>query len=207
MKGTLRKTTEKKERFKRSSKSLTAKFAAAAVCLTLCPVPTSLASGITQNSRAAPVQPSGNANVLENYQDYLDEQYKLFDIADTYPEYPEDWELPGDRSLDNDSIKFLGFSGKLSMGEGYGYGSDWIALEYKMATNSNGDNIFRDIDGKNIIGYCYGGDGLWAGHGDRSYNGGNYVTDEWGVPRLSNYLKTEVGEGSDKDTTGHRPSS
>lgn len=67
-----------------------------------------------------------------------------------------------------------------------------------MSVNGGGDNVIYDIDGKNIIGYCYakGTDGLWVGHGERSY-GGN-VKDTYGVNRFPNYLKTELGEGTDQ---------
>ena len=53
------------------------------------------------------------------------------------------------------------------MGYGYAYNGNWAAITFKMSVNGGGDNVIYDIDGKNIIGYCYakGTDGLWVGHG------------------------------------------
>lgn len=126
-----------------------------------------------------------------------------FDIAQTYPDYPDTWTMPSEKSLDNDTYHYLGFKGRAYMGEGYGEGADWLAIEFDMAANSYGDNIFRDTNGTAITGYCYatGTDGLWVGHGERSYGG--TVNDEYGVKRLPNYLKTVTGHGSDMTNTGH----
>ncbi|MGM9936212.1 MAG: family 43 glycosylhydrolase [Candidatus Ornithomonoglobus sp.] len=134
---------------------------------------------------------------------YTSEVDKSFDISDSYPEYPPTWTLPDDKSLDNNDYHYLGINGKSVMGDGYGVGSEWVTVQFDMAANSGGDNIIRDIDGKGIIGYCYapGSDGLWVGHGERSYGGS--VKDTYGVKRLSNYLKTESGDRSDRDNVGH----
>lgn len=41
------------------------------------------------------------------------------------------------------------------MGYGYAYNGNWAAITFKMSVNGGGDNVIYDIDGKNIIGYCY----------------------------------------------------
>lgn len=135
--------------------------------------------------------------------EYINPDNKIFDIGDTYPSYPDGWVMPSEKSLDNNTYHYLGFKGKADMGEGYGTGSDWLAIVFDMAANSYGDNILRDTDGKAITGYCYatGADGLWVGHGERSYGG--TINDKYGVKRLPNYLKTVVGYGSDMANTGH----
>ena len=134
---------------------------------------------------------------------YVNPDSKQFDIAQSYPNYPDGWTMPSEKSLDNNTYHYLGFNGKADMGEGYGTGSDWLAIEFDMAANSYGDNILRDTEGRAITGYCYatGTDGLWVGHGERSYGG--TINDKYGVKRLPNYLKTVVGSGSDITNTGH----
>ncbi|MGM9936214.1 MAG: alpha-L-arabinofuranosidase C-terminal domain-containing protein [Candidatus Ornithomonoglobus sp.] len=136
--------------------------------------------------------------------EYINANNKVFDIAQSYPNYPDGWTLPSDKSLDNDTYHYLGINGGMTMGGGYGAGREWTAIQFDMASNSGGDNIIRDIAGNAIIGYCYapGSDGFWVGHGERSFGG--TVRDAYGVSRLPNYLKTEVSDGSDKDNTGHR---
>lgn len=135
---------------------------------------------------------------------YINEDNKVFDISDTYPDYPSGWTLPSEVTLDDNMYHYLGINGELVMGDGYCAGSDWAAIHFDMAANSDGDNIIRDIDGNAIIGYCYapGGDGLWIGHGERSFGGTK--TDSYGVRRLPNYLKTEVADGSHRTDTGQR---
>ena len=134
---------------------------------------------------------------------YVNPDSKQFDIAQSYPNYPDGWTMPSEKSLDNNTYHYLGFNGKADMGEGYGTGSDWLAITFDMAANSYGDNILRDTEGRAITGYCYatGTDGLWVGHGERSYGG--TINDKYGVKRLPNYLKTVVGSGSDITNTGH----
>lgn len=135
--------------------------------------------------------------------EFINDESKVFDIADTYPEYPSGWTLPSEVTLDDDTYHYLGIDGNMTMGKGYGAGSDRAAIRFDMAANSNGDNIIRDTEGKAIIGYCYapGNDGFWVGHGERSF-GGN-ILDNFGTNRLPNYLKTVVGEHSDTENTGH----
>lgn len=134
---------------------------------------------------------------------YVNSDNKVFDIASTYPGYPDGWTMPSEKSLDNDTYNYIGFKGRMDMGEGYGTDANWVAIEFDMAANSYGDNILRDTEGRAITGYCYatGADGLWVGHGERSYGG--TINDEYGVKRLPNYLKTVAGNGSDISNTGH----
>ena len=142
---------------------------------------------------------------------YIKDEYKLFEMAQYHTTdhdfsklaENEYWEIKGDKSLDNATNHYFGLNGDCKMGYGYAYNGNWAAITFKMSVNGGGDNVIYDIDGKNIIGYCYakGTDGLWVGHGERSY-GGN-VKDTYGVNRFPNYLKTELGEGTDKNNTGH----
>ena len=140
---------------------------------------------------------------LTDLSTYTGTKNLVFDIADTYPDYPAGWKLPTDKSLDNNTDKFLGFNGNVEMGDGYGRKAEWATIQFKLAANSGGDTVIRDIDGKPVIGYCYasGSDGLWVGHGERSF-GGNKL-DQNGTKRLENYLKTELGVYSDQEKTGH----
>lgn len=138
----------------------------------------------------------------EDLSSYISEANKEFDIAQSYPDYPDGWTIPSDSTLDNDSYRFLGFNGSVEM-SGYGEGADWTAITFDMAANSKGDTVIYDLDGNAVFGYCYaeGGDGFWVGHGERNYGG--TVNDSYGVKRLPNYLKTEIGPRSDRDDTGH----
>ncbi len=134
---------------------------------------------------------------------YVNLSNKVFDIADTYPDYPSDWTLPAERTLDDNTYHYLGINGELRMGDGYGAGREWTAIQFDMAANSYGDTILRDTDGKAVVGYCYasGSDGFWVGHGERSFGG--TVSDRYGIKRLPNYLKTDVAGSSLDANTGH----
>lgn len=145
----------------------------------------------------------------EDLSAYINGKNKVFDAAGYYTNKTSNtlasaagWTLPSGYSFDNDTYHYLGFSGKVEMGSGYGDGTDWTAIQFDMAANSAGDMVIRDIDGKNIIGYCYssGSDGLYVGHGDRSFGGNKSDGVE---KRFNNYIKTEIGSGCDRNDTGH----
>lgn len=140
----------------------------------------------------------------EDLSEYLDDREKVFDIADTYPEYPKNWTFDASEiTLDNEDHRYLGFNGTVKMGSGYGDGTERFTVAFELAANSKGDTVIRDLDGKAIFGYCYaeGDDGFWVGHGERSYGGS--VKDDYGINRLSNYIMTELGVKSDMSNTGH----
>ena len=138
---------------------------------------------------------------------YTSEERKVFDAKDCYTTannlaglQEEGWTLPAGTTFDDDTRKYLGIKGNLSMGDGYGKGKDWVAVRFLMANNSAGDAIIKDTDGNNIFGYCYANTGFWAGHGERSFGG--TLIDKYGIKRLSNYEGTEVGPSSEADNTG-----
>lgn len=138
---------------------------------------------------------------------YTSEERKVFDAKDCYTTannlaglQEEGWTLPAGTTFDDDTRKYLGIKGNLSMGNGYGKGKDWVAVRFLMANNSAGDAIIKDTDGNNIFGYCYANTGFWAGHGERSFGG--TLIDKYGIKRLSNYEGTEVGPSSEADNTG-----
>ncbi len=143
----------------------------------------------------------------EDLSPYTSEERKVFDAADRYTAennlaglQEEGWTLPSGTTFDNDTRKYLGIDGTLSMGNGYGKGKDWVAVQFLMADNSAGDAIIQDISGNNIFGYCYANTGFWAGHGERSFGG--TLIDKYGIKRLSNYESTEIGPCSQADNTG-----
>ena len=107
-------------------------------------------------------------------------------------------------TFDNDTYKFLGFTGDVTMADGYGAGDDWVAIRFTMVGNSGGDYAVYDISGNAIYGDCYAAtnkktDYYWAGHGERSYDGG--LEDDYKIKRFSNYLKTEVTSTSQDANT------
>lgn len=139
--------------------------------------------------------------------EYINEERKVFDAADYYTKDNDftglqgaGWTLPSGTAFDNEDSKYLGFTGTVTMDGGYGTHKDWAAVQFIMAGNSAGDAVIRDIDGNNIFGYCYDGSGFWSGHGERSFGG--TVIDQYGIPRLPGYAKTEVGPGSEEENTG-----
>lgn len=138
---------------------------------------------------------------------YTSENRKVFDATGCYTVannlaglQEEGWTLPSGTSFDDNTRKYLGINGNLSMGNGYGKGKDWVAIQFLMANNSAGDAIIKDISGNNIFGYCYANTGFWAGHGERSFGG--TLIDKYGIKRLSNYEGTEIGPSSEADNTG-----
>lgn len=138
---------------------------------------------------------------------YTSEARKVFDAAACYTAdnnltglEEAGWTLPSGTSFDNQERKYLGFEGNLSMGNGYGKGKDWVAVQFLMANNSAGDAVIKDTSGKNIFGYCYANTGFWAGHGERSFGG--TVIDRYGIKRFSSYEGTEIGPCSEADNTG-----
>lgn len=138
---------------------------------------------------------------------YTSEARKVFDATEYYTTANNltglegaGWKLPSGTSFDDDTRKYLGFEGSLSMGNGYGKGKDWVAVQFLMAGNSAGDAVIKDTSGKNIFGYCYANTGFWAGHGERGFGG--TIIDKYGIKRLSSYEGTEVGAGSEADNTG-----
>ena len=153
------------------------------------------------------------AFAAEETDEYIKEEYRRFGVAQYHTAdhdfsalmANEFWTITGDKSLDNAEHHFFGLNGDANMGYGYCYNGKWAAITFKMSASSTGDNVIYDIDGNNIIGYCYakGNDGLWVGHGERSYGGSDSNKDSCGMKRFTNYLKTELGEGTDKDNTGH----
>ncbi len=138
---------------------------------------------------------------------YTSEERKVFDATDRYTAannlaglQEEGWTLPSGTTFDDDTRKYLGINGNLSMGNGYGKGKDWVAVQFLMAGNSAGDAIIKDIRGNNVFGYCYANTGFWAGHGERSFGGS--LIDKYGIKRLSTYEGTEIGPCSQADNTG-----
>lgn len=138
---------------------------------------------------------------------YTSEARKVFDATEYYTVVNnleglqgQGWALPSGTSFDDDARKYLGFEGSLSMGDGYGKGKDWVALQFLMAANSAGDALVKDASGNNIFGYCYANTGFWAGHGERSFGG--TIIDKYGIKRFSNYEGTEVGASSEAEDTG-----
>ena len=138
---------------------------------------------------------------------YTSEQRKVFDAAGCYTAdnnltglQEAGWTLPAGTTFDNAERKYLGIKGNLSMGDGYGKGKDWVAIQFLMANNSAGDAVIKDVSGNSIFGYCYANTGFWAGHGERSFGG--TLIDKYGIKRLSNYEGTQIGPCSEADNTG-----
>lgn len=140
--------------------------------------------------------PLTEASLEFNALDYwigLNDTSKLSEIGWTSDRMP---------TFDGDNIRYIGVypDSPVTMGEGYGKGKDWFALEFNLTSWAHGDYAVKDADGKYIFGDCYADDGYWAGHGERSF-GGN-VRDEYGVNRFENYIKTIVEPGSVREDTG-----
>lgn len=91
----------------------------------------------------------------------------------------------------------------LTLGEGFGADKDWVVVEFMPSVWGNNqykDICFNDTKGKHIFGYCLnhaesaGKDmAFYMGDGERGYGAVN--------ERLSNYIKTEMGDGAVESDT------
>lgn len=141
-------------------------------------------------------------NVNAGSEDIFSTDNLLFNTADYKNAESIGWELPNG-SIFADDMLDVG-SGKVKM-RGYGSTGDFVGLEFKMEGSSIFSDIaLYDVRGNAAAGFTYGrktsDDGFWAGHGERSHGG--VLTDQYGINRFSNYLKTEVAVNSAYENTG-----
>ncbi len=156
----------------------------------------------TANDVQTAVEAIENAEAaLERMDSYINDSHLIFEPG----QFSTDGWIVNDNAFSFGDDQLLAISKEAKFGKGYNSNNgSWVAVQFNVLGGSSfyTDFVIYDKDGKNIIGYAYDGGALWAGHGDRSYCGNNYIADNWPTNRFSNYLRTEVAKESAETKTG-----